>query len=351
MNKIKIGIIGCGGIARAAHIPSYLKIPEVELVACVDIVKEKAEETAKTFNIPHWYTDYREMLEKEDLDGVSICTPNIFHKEQAIESMKAGAHVLVEKPAATTLKDAYEMVQTAKKYNKVLVVGFQNRFNPKTLYLKKLVEEGVLGEIYYVKAKYLRRRGIPNWGVFIKKDLQGGGALIDVGVHVIDLALYLIGFPTPVSVTGKTYTKFGRNPEVAKRGGWKPEEFTVEDLAVGLVKFENGLTMLIEASWALNLRDNEVNVELYGTKAGVSYNPLEVYKEFNGVLVNESPIIMQKVNTQYMKVLKFIESIKTGKSLYTPGREILITQAIIEAIYKPSETGKEVEIPKDYLKV
>ena len=343
--KIRIGIIGCGGIAKATHIPSYLKIPEVEVVACADVVKEKAIKVSKTFNIPHWYTDYKKMLEEENLDGVSVCTPNAFHKEHTIESIRAGANVLVEKPMATSIKDAVEMVKAAKKYNKVLVVGFQNRFHPRTLFLKKITKSGELGEIYYARVKYIRRRGIPGWGVFIKKELQGGGALIDVGVHALDLALYLLGFPKPISATGKIYTKFGRNSEVAKRGGWDPKEFTVEDLAVGFVRFEGDLSMVIEASWALNIKDNEENVQLFGSKGGAQFNPLELYKEVNGILLNESPIITKNVNTQYMKVLKFVDSIKVGKPLYASGEEALVTQIIINTIYKSAETGKEEKVP------
>ncbi|MEM0444577.1 MAG: Gfo/Idh/MocA family oxidoreductase [Nitrososphaerota archaeon] len=354
MEEIKVGIIGCGGIAQNAHIPGYQRIEGVKVVACCDVVESVAKSTAEKFSIPRYYTDYSKMLKDEDLDAVSVCTPNALHKEPTIMALEKGVHVLVEKPIALNAEEGAAMVRAARKAGRILIVGFQERFNPSGLIIKKFVEKGDLGWIHYNRATYLRRRGVPTWGVFLNKELQGGGALIDVGVHALDLAMYLQGFKKPVSVLGRAYTLFGKNKEAAEAnawGAWDTEKFDVDDNAFAVVRLEDDSFLVLETSWASHIKSQVVfNVNLRGTLGGAQLDPLEVYMDRNGVAVDMTPISHIKPDWReqsYIKMKKFIESIKAGKPLYAPGEEGVIVQSIIDAIYRSTETGKmePVRIP------
>ncbi|MEM2921737.1 MAG: Gfo/Idh/MocA family oxidoreductase, partial [Candidatus Bathyarchaeia archaeon] len=251
-DKIRVGIVGCGGIARATHAPHYKKIKDVELVACADINPKVAESMAEEFGIQRHYRDYNDMFEREELDAVSVCTPNMAHRGPAVAAMKAGAHVLTEKPMAGSLKDAKEMYDVSRRTGKILIVGFQTRFRPDINALRDLVSSGELGEVYYSRALMLRRWGIPPLRTFISRELSGGGPLLDIGCYALDTAMYVLGFPRPKSIFGVTYDKFGKDPELAARGCWggvwKPEDFNVEDNFFGMMKFENGLTLLLETN-------------------------------------------------------------------------------------------------------
>ncbi len=351
--KIKVGIIGCGGIARGTHIPNYKKIPDVEIIACADINVEAAKKTAEEFSIARYYKDYNEMLEKENLDAVSVCTPNVLHKDPAIAAMKHGAHVLTEKPMAGNLKDAKEMYEASKKYNKILIVGYQTRFRIDITALKMLVDSGELGEIYYARALHLRRWGIPVSPTFLNKSLSGGGPLLDIGCYAVDSAMYVLGFPKPKSVLGVTYNKFGKNPEMAKKGSWggawKPEDFQVEDNAFAFIKFENGMTMLLETNWASFIKEDGLNLVLLGTKGGAQLRPLEVYKEIMGARVTITPQDrIPEIDLYNQRIVKFIESVKSGKALFSPAIEGLKVQAILDAIYTSAEKGKEVPVEWDF---
>jgi predicted dehydrogenase len=355
LREFRVGIIGCGGIAQNVHIPGYQKLESVKVVACCDVVESVAMKAAEKFGIPRYYTDYSKMLEREKLDAVSVCTPNALHKEPTILALESGAHVLVEKPIATSAEEGAAMVRAAKKAGRILIVGFQERFNPYGMVIKRFVENGDIGWIYYNKAVYLRRRGVPTWGAFLDKKLQGGGALIDIGVHALDLAMYLQGFKKPVSVLGKVYTLFGKSEEAAQAnawGPWDPSRFEVDDNALGVVNMEDGSTLILEVSWASHLKSTgSFNVTLRGTKGGAQLDPLEIYMDKNGVAADVTPILHGKKpdwrEQSYMKIQRFIESIIAEKPLYAPGEEGVIVQAIIDAIYKSSQTGRvePVNIP------
>lgn len=352
--RIKVGIVGCGGIARFAHAPNYKKIDDVEIVACADLDVNVAKSLAEDFKIPRYYADYNEMFDKEEIDAVSICTPNMFHKDPSIAAMKAGAHVLTEKPMAGNLKDAIEMYEASKKTSRILIVGFQTRFRTDLNLVKNIVDAGELGDIYYSRAIALRRWGIPPGRTFISKNLAGAGPLFDIGCYAVDFAMYVTGFPRPEKAFGVIYTKFGKRPEMAAKGcwgkTWKPEEFEVEDNAFALVRFKNDFTMLLEASWASFINEDVFGLTLLGTDGGVQLDPLEIYKEINGIrmVIKPQDKIAPEVDIYEMRIRKFIQSVKEGRPLFSPAIEGLRVQAILEAIHKSALEGKEIPVEWDF---
>lgn len=351
--KTRIGIIGCGGIARATHIPNYKKIPSVEIVACADIKEDMAKKTAKEFEIKSYYTDYEELLEKETLDGVSVCTPNVLHKSPAISSMKHGFHVLVEKPMAGNLRDAREMYDASKKYNRMLLVGYQTRFSPDIVALKNILESHALGEVYYSRAIHLRKWGIPASPTFLDKALSGGGPLLDIGCYSIDSIMHILGYPKPKSVVGVTYTKFGKNREFARKGSWggpwKVDNFGVEDNAFAFIRYADGSSMSFEVNWASFVKEDGMNLTFFGTKGGAQLRPLEMYKDIAGARVKITPQDeFPKVDIYEKRISAFVKFLRKGKALLCPAIEGLKDQAVLEAIYQSSELGREVPIEWDF---
>src|SRR5215831_8111216 len=238
--KVRIGVIGTGGIANGAHLPGYSQIPdECEIFALCDIDPAALNRTAEKYpHVKHKFEDYRKLLEMPEIDGVSVCTPNYVHHQPTVDALKAGKHVLCEKPIAMNAKEGAEMVATARKAGKILQIGYNSRFSPSNQVLQKFIEAGEIGDIYYARAQALRVRGIPGWGVFIDKSKQGGGPLIDIGVHILDLTLWMMGHPKPVSASGITYAKFGhRDDVVGFLAQWDYKNFTVEDFAAALIRF------------------------------------------------------------------------------------------------------------------
>lgn len=351
-DRIVVGIIGCGGIATATHIPNYRKIEGVEIAACADIDDAAAKRASEEFKIPHVYKDYGEMLEEEDLDAVSVCTPNIYHKDPAIAAMRAGAHVLTEKPMAGNLRDAKEMYETSKKYGKILIVGFQTRFRADLNALRDLVHAGELGEVYYARALSLRRWGIPVRPTFIDKRISGGGPLLDIGCYAVDMAMYALGFPKPKAAYAVTYDKICKDPKMAEKGGWGGPwdvgDFTVEDSAFGFVRFENGMTMLLETNWASFSNADVFNLILLGTKGGAQLEPLELYKD-----ILKTRVIMrpqdeaQQIDLYEQRIAKFVESVRKGVALFSPAIEGLKVQAILDATYRSAEQKREVGVEWD----
>ena len=247
--RVGIAIIGSGGIAQGVHLPAYKKLQDegkVTIVAVADANEETARTAAKKFEVPHVFTDYREMLELEGIDAVDVCTPNYLHKQPTIDAFNAGMHVIVEKPLALNAMEGQQMLDASKKAGKIFQVALNARFGAGPQAAKRFIKDGKIGDIYYARAHALRRRGVPSWGVFTQKDKQGGGPLIDIGVHILDLTLWLMDYPEPASVTGKTYRKFGNREGVINPwGAWDPKIYTVEDFAAGLVRFKNGATLVL----------------------------------------------------------------------------------------------------------
>lgn len=349
--KVKVGIIGLGGICINAHMPGYLKMDNVEVAAICDINPKKIEAYKEQYNMPDVpsFTDYKDLLNVDGLDYVDICTPNYLHSIIAVDALNKGLHVFCEKPDAVSVEEAEKMKAAAEKSGKQLMVMRNNRYRNSSKYLKTYIEEGNMGEIYCGRCGWQRRRGIPGkGGWFTTKEQSGGGPLIDLGVHMIDLAIWLMGNPTPVSVSGSTYRKFADSDvsdSVNSKYGEKVEDgiFDVEDLAMGFIKFDNGACLQIEFSWASNV-DKECNyVELRGTKAGASTKDgLQIFTEKNGVLVDEKPVLIDNTNAHADNIRHFIDVIQNGATPEFEPIQGLNMIKILTAMYKSAETGREV---------
>ena len=343
--KVNVGIIGAGGIATNAHVPGYAKCPDAQLFAVCDVDEARAKKLAEQYNIPHVFTDYRKLCAMDELHAVSVCTPNYLHKDPAILALRNGKHVLCEKPLAMNGKEGEAMVKAAKESGAKLQVGFNLRFDANAVAMKKLIDDGALGDIYYARSQALRRRGIPNWGVFGQKHLQGGGPLIDIGVHILDLTLHMMGFPKPVSVSGAAVTKFGDKPNIfGSWGQWDWKTFTVEDFASGYVRFENGATLSIESSFCANIEKDGFDFRILGDKGGAQYSPPMIFSEQNMTLLNISPVGMRPVQSHHEEVAAFINAIQTDTPVLVPGEQALVVTRIIDGIYKSTQLGKEVRI-------
>ena len=345
MSSLRVGIIGTGGIARSVHIPNYLKCEDVKVVACSDVVEASAKSCGKEFDIPNVFTDYKKMLKDVELDIVSVCTPNFMHKDPTIDALNAGMHVLVEKPIGMNADEGRAMCAAAKKAGKKLAMGLMTRQQSDMQALKRVIDAGDMGEIYYARAQALRRRGIPGWGVFIEKDKQGGGPLIDIGVHIMDSCLWLMGHPKPTAVSGNAYTKFGNRKDVlGLMGQWNVDTFTVEYFAVGLVRFANGATMEIESSFAANIQNDVLDIKLLGDKGGASLDPLRIYTERNKTLYDITPVHLPRVGAHEVNIRKFVQAIRDGGEVPVPGEEGLMVTEIIDAIYKSSDANREIQL-------
>src|SRR5215207_8938186 len=242
VKPFKVGFIGAGGIALT-HMHHLKKVEGVELVTAADISGKALDKAKADYSLKDVYTDYKQMLAKHpELDAVSVCTPNGLHAENSIAALEAGKHVLVEKPMAMNARQAQAMVDASKKAKKNLIVGFQHRFEPKSKVIRDQVNAGAFGKILYVRAQALRRRGIPSWGVFGRKDLQGGGPMIDIGVHIVETAHYMIGSPRPVTATGNHWTFMGNKPSsvASMWPNWDHATYTDEDFAAGMIRFDDG---------------------------------------------------------------------------------------------------------------
>ena len=272
-NKLRIGIIGCGGIANGKHLPALKTCSDLaEIVYFCDLIEERAQKAAKEYGIPgaKVCTDYKELIADPTIDVVHVCTPNRSHSFITVDALEAGKHVMCEKPMAINAEEAKKMVDAAKRTGKKLTIGYQNRQRNDALYIKKECEDGTLGEIYYAKATALRRRAVPTWGVFMNEYEQGGGPLIDIGTHALDLTLWCMNNYKPKFCVGTVYHKLGEKfPTGNAWGDWKPGELTTEDSAFGFIVMENGATIVLESSWALNMVDTrEAITTLCGTDGG-----------------------------------------------------------------------------------
>ena len=355
MEKIKAGIIGCGGIANGKHLPAVRNSGQFELLAFCDIEIERAEKAAGEYGTPEAkiYTDYKELL-KEDLDAVYVCTPNRSHSFITVDALRSGKHVLCEKPMAINYPEAKAMLDAAAKSGKLLTIGYQNRYRADSQYLKRECLDGVLGEIYYAKAKALRRRAVPTWGVFLNEYEQGGGPLIDIGTHALDLTLWMMDNYKPKYAVGSAFHKLNREREPGNAfGDWKPEEFTVEDSAFGFIVMENGATIVLESSWALNTLDvREAQTELCGTKAGADMiDGLRI----NGVKHNKQYVSKPELgagsvafysgkaqDAPTLEQLAFASAIRGEGELTVLPQQAAVVTRILDAIYESARSGKPV---------
>ena len=352
---IRVGIIGCGGIANGKHMPALQKVENCRMVAFCDIIPERAEKAAAQFGTPDakTYADYKELLKDESIDVVHVCTPNRSHSFITVDALEAGKHVMCEKPMAINSAEAKKMVDAANRTGKLLSIGYQSRFRPDSRYLKQEAEEGVFGDVYYAKATAIRRRAVPTWGVFLNEEEQGGGPLIDIGTHALDLTLWIINNYKPKYCVGTTYHKLNKDTEQGNAwGNWDPDKFTVEDSAFGFIVMENGATIVLESAWALNtLEVREAVTSICGTKAGADMidglriNGIRHDRQYTmtpsfkagGAAFNEGH---SGEKASEMEERLWIEACRGGAAPITKPEQAYCVTRILEGIYESAKTGK-----------
>lgn len=358
MSKIfKVGIIGCGGIANGKHLPALQKLVaagKVEIVYFCDIVLERAEQSAATFGAPgaKVTADYKEVLACPEIDTVHVCTPNRSHSEISCAAMRAGKDVLCEKPMAINAAQAKAMVDTAKETGRTLSIGYQSRFRADSRYVKDEAEAGFFGDIYFARAYAVRRRAVPTWGVFLNEYEQGGGPLIDIGTHSLDLTLWTMDNYKPRYCVGTAYHKLNQQTNTANAwGDWNPEKFTVEDSAFGFIVMENGATITLEASWALNTHEScEASFAVCGTQGGADMRGgLTLNTVRHGKQVNIQPLLDAKGVAFYdsktekpseIETRQFYEALEKGTSPCVTPEQAYVVSQILEGIYTSAKTGE-----------
>ncbi len=348
--KIKIGIIGVGNISYF-HIQGYLQNPYVEVYAFCDINAEQLKKRGEEFGVSRLYTDINEFLALQEIDAVSVCTWNSAHADCAIAALNAGKHVLCEKPMSVSKAKAEQMQAAAEKNGKLLMIGFVRRFGNDCNVLRDFIQNDYFGELYYAKAAYLRRNGNPG-GWFGDKSRSGGGPLIDLGVHVIDLVRYLMGNPKPVSVYGATFQKLFNRKNVKAAAGYASVSKSdkdicdVEDLASAMIRFDNGAVLSVETSFSLNLKKDEGKIELFGTKGGAKIDPeLEIYTEINNYLADvhlDYPTALDFDGLFDSEINHFVDCVRNGTPCRAPAQDGVILMAILDAVYESAKTGHEV---------
>jgi predicted dehydrogenase len=342
---LKIGFVGAGGIARY-QMSMLKKIDGVEIVGLADVNKSALDLAAKETNGAKVFSDWKELLAMPGLDAVSVCTPNKLHCEPTVLALKAGKHVLVEKPMAMNAAEAGKMCEAAARAKKILQIAFQWRFTPVAQMLRRQVHSGALGDVLYVRVQALRRRGIPNWGVFGRKELQGGGPMIDIGVHLLEMAHYVIGAPKPVSAAGSCYTYLGNkgSDTMCPWPNWDYKTYSVEDLAVGFLKFETGATLVIESSFVAHIEKDVYGIQIMGTKGGATSDPPRIFTDANGYMMNMEPTYMGQQDGFDYKMRHFVECIRNGIKCQAPGEDGWMVQKMLDGIYRASDLGKEIKI-------
>ncbi|MBQ3065720.1 MAG: Gfo/Idh/MocA family oxidoreductase [Clostridia bacterium] len=354
--KLRVACIGLGGMGGGVHLPCHLANPKVEIVALCDIEMSQCTDAIKDYDLRKdmpCFVDFKEMIDTIMPDAIDIATPNKFHSIIACYALERGIHVFCEKPDAVSVEEAQKMKAAAEASGKILMVMRNNRYSPNSQYAKKFIASGKAGDIYCGRCGWIRRRGIPGkGGWFTTKELSGGGPLIDLGVHMIDLAIWMMGNPKPVAVTGCIYNKFAENTADADSEhaafGQAQEDgtFDVEDLAMGFIRFDNGACLQIEFSWASNIEQEIRFVELRGDKAGLRWNEngtLDIFTEENNELVDLHPDCSGEIGGQHWGALHhFVDMVLEGKAPDFVPEQGLNMIKILEAIYKSAETGREV---------
>ena len=353
MSKIKIAVIGCGTIANSAHIPAYMANKECEIAYFCDIIPERAKKAVKDYECGTAIVDYREILGDNSVDAVSVCTPNNVHAPITIDFLRAGKHVLCEKPAARTYTEALEMKKACNETGKILLIGVVNRYRQGVNRVKNLIDAGELGEIYQVYASFRAHRSIPGLGgAFTTHEIAGGGVLIDWGVHYLDLVMYCTGDPTPKTVSAQTHSVLGKNmKDYAYSYMWAgPPDYSgtydVDDFVTAIIK-TNGPTISINGAWAQNIGVSETYIDFMGDKAGVRFDynePFTLYSQKDGALTETVFDYKGRDFSDFFQaeIDAFIDSIKTGKKLPSHIDTVIITAQIMQAIYDSSDTGREI---------
>ncbi|HEY5551399.1 MAG TPA: Gfo/Idh/MocA family oxidoreductase [Opitutaceae bacterium] len=347
-SQFNVAVIGAGAIG-VDHIASFQQHPAARVALLAEVSPERGREAQEKFGIPELVTDYRTALARDDIDVVSIALPNYLHATVALEALKAGKHVMVDKPMATNARDAAKLVTESKRRGLLLMVGQNMRFSVDVQTAKTLVENGTLGEVYHAKTSWCRRAGIPRIGSwFTQTKFAGGGCTYDIGVHALDRCLYLMGEFEAAAVSGMTYSKFGTRGKGS--GSWGKSEidpkkpFDVDDLSIALIKLKSGRTVLLESSWAAHQPERDINsTQLFGTEAGLTFPPLSLHRETRTGYSTELVTLHQaKVSTNRM--VHFIDCLLGKAKPYVKPSESLAIQRILDAIYKSAKTGRDVRL-------
>ncbi|MCF2446157.1 Gfo/Idh/MocA family oxidoreductase [Dyadobacter sp. CY345] len=335
MSLLQAAIIGGGHIADQNHIPALKKLADqVQIIAVCGRDINKSQALAEKHDIPQAFDNTEELYKNGDLDLIINCTPNNLHYEYTVQALKNGCHVFCEKPPAMTAAEAREMADLAKEKGKILAYNFQRRQTSEYSLLKKYFEQGQLGEVYHIKANYLRRRGIPGWGNFTNKTIQGGGALIDLGVHILDLALGLMDYEKPEKIVANIHDFIGRTGGRGLKGQWNPEKFDVEDACFAYLTFSGNKSISLSCSFALNQKEEEIiNLEVFGSKAGITLEPFSIHTEVAGELADISFPHLEEADTQLKNTEAFINAVFGKESNIATAEEGAILQEIIENIY------------------
>lgn len=355
VQPLRVAVIGAGGIVTHGHIPSLRTIEGVEIVAVCDTNAERVAATAEKFGIPSHYTDWQDVIARDDIDAVTIGVPNKFHAPISLAAFQSGKHVMCEKPLAMDAVEGAEAVAAAEKAGKVFAVNLTNRHRPDVQSLKRAAESGRFGDIYYINARLIRRAGIPGYGSwFTRKELAGGGALLDIGVHSLDMSLYLAGFPKIKSVHGVVAAKHG--PEGRGLGTWgfdrfKEGEFSVDDFASMSLRLENGGVIKVEVTWAAHA-PNEERLQIFGDKGGADLSadrygattPVRYFNTVDGEEFDSTPNLGPNVPIMAVSFGRFIDAIRGNGRPGATGAEALQVQYILDAVYRSAEEGREVSL-------
>jgi predicted dehydrogenase len=324
MKTIKIGVIGAGGISHA-HAGGYRQQEGVELHAVADIVPGRAPAWAERYGVPYHFTDYRKLLELDEIDAVSVCTYNRAHKGPTVEALQAGKHVLCEKPVAHNLADAAAMLRAAAETGKMLMIGVHSRFSPAQQLAAQVVREGGLGDVYYAETVGTRRRGIPG-GTFIQKSQGGGGAIIDIGVYSLDTALHIMGHPKPVRVSALTQDYLGTHtgpPEFSDAWWWDPAKMEVDEFGAAWIRFDNGAVLVFKISWAVHA-ESLGQTYFLGTKGGLQLSPLTIYRDEFGSMVNVTPVHLRSEPDRFKEETgAFVNAVRSGGPNPIPIEEVI----------------------------
>ncbi len=350
MTPLRVGLLGCGGIAKTNHLPALRALSaEAQLGALCDLDRSKAEEAAQSFEFrPRIFTSLESMLAEEPLDAVLVASPNETHLPAGRAILASGRHLFCEKPLGRTAEEASQLVRLAEERGLRLQVGLQLRWHPLVLAAQEAVEAGTIGPIYYGRAQMLRKRGVPPWGRFIDREAQGGGPLLDTGVHLLDLALHLMGHPRPASVSGMTWDRLGRNPDLDNPWGeYDRTRFTIEDFGTGLIRFESGAGLLLESAYMANLPQNVAQIQLFGESAGLlldfnqTETPLSIFSPEKGDTFPSLPLVEEPAIAQ---LRAFFHSITEKVEPLVSGRQAQTLNAILDALYRSQESGREEPI-------
>lgn len=333
MEKIRLGVVGLGWVSQVFHLPVLTRCEDVEIVSICDKDRSRAKMIAERFGIQRYYGDYQQMLEKEDLDSIDVCASTDAHLPITLAALNAGKNVLVEKPIARRHAEAVQMADAAKENKKILMVGMNNRFRPDTMILKSFIEKGELGKIFYTKSGWLRKLSTDNrW--MTQKDKSGGGVFFDLGIVMLDLVLWMVGFVPVERVNAKMYMHKTKS---------------VEDSCIVFLEMKYGTSVILEVSWSLQSAQDFFYCEFFGSEGSAMINPLRIHKQLHGNLVNVTPAKTETPFNLYKKSYEnelkhFVGAARGLHPVISTGDEAVQRMKVVEAIYHSAQKGKEIAL-------